>query len=63
MSRADGNVVYADFPRRRLPALPQMSFTCETLYRDEHALLIRLTYRLGTQTLIQHIASGVGLDA
>ena len=41
MTSADGNVIYGDF--RKPPVLPSMSFTCEVLYADEHARLIRMT--------------------
>lgn len=59
--KTDGNVIHADF--RKKPLLPSMSFTCEVLYEDEYAKLIRMTYRIDGQQYIQHIASGVGLDA
>lgn len=60
MTRVEGNVIHADFGRR--PTLPPMSFTCETLYADEHAALLRLTYRIGGRTYVQHVATGAGLD-
>jgi hypothetical protein len=61
--KTDGNVVYPDAWKPPAPVLPQMSVTCEVLYADQHAQLIRVTYRLGGRTMIHHIASGVGLDA
>lgn len=59
MTRTEGNVIHADFGHR---ILPDMSFTCETLFQDQYAMLMRLTYRVGDRVFIQHIASGVGLD-
>ena len=67
MTRTEGNVIHADFGRKADELidspLPQMSFTCEVLYEDQFAKLIRMTYRVNGQHFIQHIASGVGLDA
>lgn len=60
--KTEGNVIHHDFGRIK-NTLPQMSFTCEVLFADEHAKLLRLTYRIGEKTYLQHIASGVGLDA
>lgn len=59
VTRTDGNVIHADFGQ----PLPTGSFTCETLYQDEHAMLLRIVYHIGGKRYLQHIASGVGLDA
>lgn len=42
--------------------MPVMKCLTEVLYADEHARLIRMTWQIGEQVYMQHIASVAGLD-
>lgn len=52
MTRADGNVIYADFRKPTLTV--DITAKHEILYQDEHVALGRGTIRIGTHTFVVH---------
>lgn len=62
--KTDGNVIYPQFGRVRDPA-PMLSFSlrCQLLFTDEHLAVMRLTYDIGGKEFIQHVMTGLGVNA